>query len=126
MTSRAAVRKISKSVRYWQKKGVAPGWHIDYFPAPGLNSILATTWSPGYRWANIKINTGSEYLNGAEKLIKRCVLHELVHLHIATIHDWVDLNFEDDGPIGRDVANRMETVVDATTNLIWNLSEGEF
>ena len=110
-------------VRYWQRKGFAPEWHVRVEVGTASSNTQAwASWDEEYRNVSLFINRKGSHIHRRGSC-KHIILHELLHLVQAPAADWITKNFTESSPFRNEYMERQETVVDYLTNAIWRLTE---
>ena len=118
--------EVERYVREFQRRGIAAEWYLTCEAVPNLSSdetVLSLKWGEDYRWAHLRINLASEWVQKGGKSLRRGVLHELCHLLIAPAADCVDVTFLEDSPFSIEFSRRVETSADNIANVLWRILE---
>ena len=104
----------------WQPLLGLQNWRIEVQVIKLEGSAMRINWSPGYLKAllTVSLDPENKELSQRSDIFEADVVHELLHLSLAPVRDFMHREFEANGTFWPLYANAQETVVDNLTTVM--------
>lgn len=109
-------RETKRLIKKWTPRLQLGAWQIRVLwnHREDKDTMASSGWSDGYRNVYIRLNDNAYPIHydmeGTE--FEHVVVHELMHLRLATLEDWISNNLREAGPIGSAIMMITETLTD--------------